>query len=338
MAILFAVSLSSCAADNQQTKTVMSLDEYLKQSEEKWFLTGKKRYTIKAMMVSEKISFRNEFELTDYTVEDDGETVVLKGTADEMWASKLEKVIATYTKPDGSSLSKDDFVPKDAYIDIVTIPSPDKYYAMFVPNDISVTVLTAWGDELHTNLSEVSHGKGDYLVCNKDSNGDPDLNDVWVLNGVLFDQNYDTSRRSSDLSLARILLYACSAFYALLCVFSIVTGLMYASGRRKLNPLELSDNFMNRFDSQSSIDRFAVRMGWVTFAVGIIQGLTAYALFNGKGLFSYLIALGFTVFSLTSVSFKLKGRKSLFAILKCLAYVLIIIILVYPGVRSYFFS
>ena len=116
MAILFAVSLSSCAADNQQTKTVMSLDEYLKQSEEKWFLTGKKRYTIKAMMVSEKISFRNEFELTDYTVEDDGETVVLKGTADEMWASKLEKVIATYTKPDGSSLSKDELMKQNKRI------------------------------------------------------------------------------------------------------------------------------------------------------------------------------------------------------------------------------
>ena len=43
-----------------------------------------------------------------------------------------------------------------------------------------------------------------------------------------------------------ILLKICGAFYALLCVFSIVTGLLYSSGRKELNPLELSDRFMER--------------------------------------------------------------------------------------------
>ena len=40
-----------------------------------------------------------------------------------------------------------------------------------------------------------------------------------------------------------ILLILCGIFYAVLCVFSIVTGLMYASGKKEMNPLELSDRF-----------------------------------------------------------------------------------------------
>ena len=68
------------------------------------------------------------------------------------------------------------------------------------------------------------------------------------------------------------------AFYTLLCVFSIVTGLMYSSGKRKMNPLELSDKFMSKYDTPEKLKRFTIRMGWVTFAVGIVQGITAFAL------------------------------------------------------------
>lgn len=39
-----------------------------------------------------------------------------------MWTSQLPNVIATYTKPDGSVISGDDFVPKDSYIEIVARP------------------------------------------------------------------------------------------------------------------------------------------------------------------------------------------------------------------------
>lgn len=171
----------------------MTLEEYLENTSEEWFLTGKKKYIVQAMMVSGEMSFHNDFELTDYTVTDDGITVVLKGTEGEMWASKLSKVVSTYTRPDGSELTEADFSEKDVFIDIAAIPVPDSNYAIFVPNTISVTVETAWGDELHTNLPNVPHGDGDYLVCRAGEDGEPDLSDVWVLNGALFSQNYDTS-------------------------------------------------------------------------------------------------------------------------------------------------
>ncbi|MBE6117716.1 MAG: hypothetical protein E7188_04095 [Erysipelotrichaceae bacterium] len=58
-----------------------------------------------------------------------------------------------------------------------------------------------------------------------------------------------------------LLLTLCGAFYALLCVFSIVTGLIYAGGRRELNPLELSDRFMEKHSDPEDRKRFAVKMG-----------------------------------------------------------------------------
>ena len=183
-------------ADSEETASgqqIMTLEEYLEQSSEKWFLTGKTEYAVQAMMVSKETSFRNELEDADYTVTDDGETVILKRTAGEMWTSKLSKVISTYKKPDGSEISRSDFRKKDSFIGLRTIPQPDTNFAMHVPNDISVTVVTAWGNVLHTNTPTAPHGDGDFLVCRKGEDGEPDLSDVWVLNGVLFPENYDTS-------------------------------------------------------------------------------------------------------------------------------------------------
>ncbi len=111
----------------------------------------------------------------------------------------------------------------------------------------------------------------------------------------------------------------CAVFYSVLCVFSIVTGLMYARGKRKLNPLELSEKIMSRLSDADKLKRFTVRMGWVTFVVGLVQGLAAFALFRrGSGLL-YGIALGFTVFSVASVLFKLKGKIILFPLLELAA-------------------
>ena len=130
----------------------------------------------------------------------------------------------------------------------------------------------------------------------------------------------------------------CGLFYALLCVFSIVTGLIYVSGKRKLNPLELSDRFLSRLSDPEKLRRFTVKMGWVTFVVGIVQGVTAYALFRRAGGLCYGVAIGFTLFSIASVALKLKGKINAFPLLKCAAYLAILVILILPGARALFFS
>ena len=133
-----------------------------------------------------------------------------------------------------------------------------------------------------------------------------------------------------------IMLVRSGTFYSILCVFSIVTGLIYASGKRELNPLELSDKFMDKLDSPEKLKKFTVKMGWVTFVVGIVQGITAFSIFSGHSLLFYLIAVGFTLFSIASVSVKLKGKINAFPVIKMIFYVVILAVLLTGGARGYF--
>ena len=174
--------------------TTVTLEDYLAASEHDWFLTGKTEYTIQGMMVSKDTPYENVLEGNSGVVTDDGVTVLLKGTVDELWPSKLEKVEKTYTTADGSAVTAKTFAKKDTYIDLKTKAEPDTNFAMFVPADTRVVVETAWGDVLVANRPGVEHGQGDYLVSTV-KDGKPDLTDVWVLNGAVFPNTYDLSRR-----------------------------------------------------------------------------------------------------------------------------------------------
>lgn len=132
-------------------------------------------------------------------------------------------------------------------------------------------------------------------------------------------------------------LILCGIFYGVLCIFSIVTGLMYAQGKKELNPLELSDSFVQKLSEGDQLKAFARKMGWVTFAVGIVQGITSFALLRaGSGLL-YGIAFGFNLFSIASVLVKLKGKINAFPLLKLAAYTAILIVLLLKGTQSLFF-
>ena len=134
------------------------------------------------------------------------------------------------------------------------------------------------------------------------------------------------------------LLLLCGIFYAVLCVFSIVTGLMYASGKKKLNPLELSEKFMSRYTDSDRLMRFTIKMGWVTCLVGIAQGITSFAILHRHNAVLYWIALAFTLFSIASVAWKLKGKINAFPVLKCIAYTAILVVLILGGARAQFFG
>ena len=122
-----------------------------------------------------------------------------------------------------------------------------------------------------------------------------------------------------------VLLIISALFYSVLCVFSIVTGIIYLTGKKELNPLELSDKFVSKLKTKNKLSKFAKTMGAVTVLVGIVQGLTAYSIYADKW---HALSIGFTVFSILSVSVKLKSKINLFPILKSLAYVSILVILI----------
>lgn len=134
----------------------------------------------------------------------------------------------------------------------------------------------------------------------------------------------------------KVLINISGVFYGILCVFSIVTGIIYMSGKRKLNPLELPDKFVEKLKNENLIKRFTFDAGLLTFVVGIVQGITSYGLLIRKSMFNYYFALGFTIFSIGSVIFKLKGKINIFPILKSVAYVLILILLLLNKTRALF--
>ena len=120
----------------------------------------------------------------------------------------------------------------------------------------------------------------------------------------------------------------CGIFYSVLCIFSIVTGIMYMSGKKELNPIELSDNILKKISSTEKKQKFTKRMWLVTFLVGILQGLTAYSLLFLTNKNLYYFAIWFTIFSIISVLFKLKWKTNTFSTIKLLFYITILVILI----------
>ena len=114
--------------------------------------------------------------------------------------TKLEKVIQTYTKADGSELTAEDFTA-DTYIELKTKPTTGNF-ACFVPAELQVEVQTSWGDVLQANRAGVPHGEGDYMVCAVGEDGQPDLTDVWVVNGAVFPSTYDMTNAETEPSAA----------------------------------------------------------------------------------------------------------------------------------------
>jgi len=140
------------------------------------------------------------------------------------------------------------------------------------------------------------------------------------------------------LELKNIPLILCGAFYSILCIFSIVTGLIYMSGKKKLNPLELSDKFVEKLNDPDKLKKFTIKMGFVTFIVGVVQGITSFAIFKGHSVALYWIAVGFTIFSICSVLLKLKGKINAFPIIKLLFYIIILVIILLNSTRVLFWG
>ena len=63
--------------------------------------------------------------------------------------------------------------------------------ACFVPIAQKGQIQTSWGAVLNINGAGVSHGKGDFIVCSKLPNGQPNLADRWVVNGEIFATTYN---------------------------------------------------------------------------------------------------------------------------------------------------
>ncbi len=78
----------------------------------------------------------------------------------------------------------------DTYIDLKAIPTTGNF-SFYVSANAQLTVNTSRGDVLHVNRIGVPHEDGDSLICAVGEDGQPNLSDVWVVNGAIFDDTYD---------------------------------------------------------------------------------------------------------------------------------------------------
>lgn len=162
-----------------------------------WKRTAKKNYDVYVCKPSKGTNVTNKLEGTNYTT-DENKQFVISGTVGEQWVIDMNKLSSTYCFMDGTPINASVLNKKvdvDGNIDwmhLKTLPGGGAInWAMHLPLDIvDFPVKTSYGDTLLANRKGVKHGCGDFLVC-ADMNGQPNFNDVWVVNGAVFSTTYD---------------------------------------------------------------------------------------------------------------------------------------------------
>lgn len=138
-----------------------------------------------------------------YLVKDD-QTFVLCGTQGEMWCISAQKLSQKYIwASDGGTINSPSLKER-GYIHsnpvkgtvllldwtkVRTVPDNSTAFACFVPANMQGQIPTSWA-MLNINGVGVPHGKGDFVIA-ADVNGQPNLNDRYVVNGLVFGDTYD---------------------------------------------------------------------------------------------------------------------------------------------------
>lgn len=130
-----------------------------------------------------------------YLVIKEEEPIVIVGPVGEEYTVAVDKFIKTYTLPDGSLLSEawmkeQGFWHTGKKMELVCNPQNNNYvFALPVDTDYSFMVVTAWDNQLIVNSPKSEHKAGDRIIfAAKD--GRPDQNDMWVVNGHVFEKTY----------------------------------------------------------------------------------------------------------------------------------------------------
>lgn len=131
----------------------------------------------------------------------DATPFVLCGTVGEMWTIKADKLASTYNFLQGGqplAINQQTLNQRlhGKYLDWTLIrTSPQatagQNMACFVPSSQKGQIPNSWGSVLNYNGVGIKHGKGDFIVCTKLPNGQPNLADRWVVNGEIFATTYN---------------------------------------------------------------------------------------------------------------------------------------------------
>lgn len=162
-----------------------------------WKRTSKKSYDVYVCAPKLGTKVQNRLEGSSYVV-NENKAFVLSGTVGEQWVIDGAKLAKTYCFMDGTPITKDAIDSKREsnglldWVHIKTLPGGGGInWAFHLPLGIkNFPVNTSWGDTLYANRDGVGHGVGDFILAS-DAGGQPNLNDVWVVNGEVFPTTYD---------------------------------------------------------------------------------------------------------------------------------------------------
>lgn len=152
---------------------------------------------------------------------------VLSGTQGEMWTISADKLAKIYTFASGEAITNATFTDRCKVISnkgVVTEPRgslPTNInnivmpwqklatkqgdsnevltFACHVPVNEVLQIQTSWGAVLTVNDKHSKHGKGDFVLCSATADGTPNLNDKWVVNGLVFGATYNNRGWSDNL-------------------------------------------------------------------------------------------------------------------------------------------
>lgn len=160
-----------------------------------WKKTHKKSYEIYMCRPKLGTKCSNKLEGANYTTNEKMQ-FILSGTVGELWVIGVDKLAKTYTFLDGTPITPDTLKKKCdkqgniPWTILKTRPDAVTNWAFLLPKTITnFPIQTSWGT-LIANRPGVQHGFGDFLICS-DNNGQPNLNDMWVVNGLVFPKTYD---------------------------------------------------------------------------------------------------------------------------------------------------
>lgn len=147
---------------------------------------AKRSYTMKAEKVAPGTKLYNYLEDCPY-ITSEAKCIKLTGTVNEVWPVTIEKLAKTYTFADGTPITPDNIPEGEFSITTIVDDNAETIFAEQVSNQIQV--VTSLGEVLTANRTGIPHGDGDFIVS-AIMNGQPNPNDRWIVNGMVFTNTY----------------------------------------------------------------------------------------------------------------------------------------------------
>lgn len=159
----------------------------------------KKTYDIECCIPPKGIEIYNHLEDAHY-ITNNVESVLMRGLLNEIWIIDLNTLMHSYKFSDGTEINIDTLNQRGKRIDndlimnwqkVSSINNSDKF-AQLIPKVYKLQIRTKYNTLLNVNSdnSVSDHNLGDYILCSKNKDGSPNLDDKWVVDGNIFKQTY----------------------------------------------------------------------------------------------------------------------------------------------------